>query len=74
MRRRWGGVIRHDPFYNPNLTREAEDYSLNFDAPTIAERLGPIEGRTVRRAAPRAGGGILPDLGAKGRGRSGPGR
>ena len=43
MRRRWGGVIRHDPFYNPNLTREAEDYSLNFDAPTIAERLGPIE-------------------------------
>ena len=39
MRRRWAGVIRHDPFYNPNLTREAEDYSLNFDAPTIAERL-----------------------------------
>ena len=43
MRRRWGGVIRHDPFYNPNLTRKAEDYSLNFDAPTFAERLGPIE-------------------------------
>jgi hypothetical protein len=43
MRRRWGGVIRHDPFYNPNLTRKAEDYSLNFDAPTYAERLGPIE-------------------------------
>ena len=43
MRRRWGGVIRHDPFYNPNLTREAEDYSLNFDAPTIADRLGLIE-------------------------------
>ncbi len=43
MRRRWAGVIRHDPFYNPNLTRESEDYSLNFNAPTAAERLGPIE-------------------------------
>jgi GT2 family glycosyltransferase len=43
MRRRWGGVIRDDPFYNPNLTREAEDYSLNFDAPTIADRLGLTE-------------------------------
>jgi GT2 family glycosyltransferase len=40
MQRRWRDVIRHDPFYNPNLTREAEDYSLNFDAPTVAERLG----------------------------------
>ena len=63
MRRRWGGVIRHDPFYNPNLTREAEDYSLNFDAPTIAERLGPIEDGplTVRPA----GGGILAGPGAE---------
>jgi GT2 family glycosyltransferase len=43
IRRRWAGSIRHDPFYNPNLTREATDYSLNFDAPTVAERLGPIE-------------------------------
>ena len=47
MRRRWGGVIRHDPFYNPNLTRKAEDYSLNLDAPTFAERLGPIEAGPV---------------------------
>ncbi len=30
MRRRWAGVIRHDPFYNPNLTRESEDFSLNL--------------------------------------------
>ena len=54
MRRRWGGVIRHDPFYNPNLTREAEDYSLNFDAPTIAERLGLSGGvvPSVRQVAP----------------------
>ena len=48
MRRRWGGVIRHDPFYNPNLTREAEDYSLNFDAPTVAERLGLESGSNGR--------------------------
>jgi O-antigen biosynthesis protein len=43
MKKRWADVICHDPFYNPNLTREAEDYSLNFDAPSIAERLGVIE-------------------------------
>ena len=30
MRRRWGHVIRHDPFYNPNLTRKGEDYSINL--------------------------------------------
>jgi O-antigen biosynthesis protein len=34
LRRRWGAVIRHDPFYNPNLTRKDWDYSLNFDLPT----------------------------------------
>ena len=63
MRRRWAGVIRHDPFYNPNLTREAEDYSLNFDAPTVAERLGPIGAgrRTGRSVASRdRPGGSLP--------------
>jgi O-antigen biosynthesis protein len=42
LERRWADVIRHDPFYNPNLTRDAEDYSLNFDAPTVAERLGVV--------------------------------
>ena len=25
---RWQAVIAHDPFYSPNLTRTAEDYSL----------------------------------------------
>jgi hypothetical protein len=69
MRRRWGGVIRRDPFYNPNLTREAEDYSLNFDAPTIAERLGPIEdGPLTVRHGPGHGleAGFSPTLGPKG--------
>ncbi len=48
MRRRWAAVIRHDPFYNPNLTRDAEDYSLNFNAPTIAKRLGLAPGSNGR--------------------------
>jgi hypothetical protein len=25
---KWGKTIAHDPFYNPNLTRNQEDYSL----------------------------------------------
>ena len=28
MRLKWGKTIAHDPFYNPNLTRNQEDYSL----------------------------------------------
>jgi hypothetical protein len=61
LRRRWSGVIRHDPFYNPNLTREADDYSLNFDAPTVAERLGLIgDGPSTVRHGPDRPGGTTP--------------
>jgi GT2 family glycosyltransferase len=28
MRQSWAGAIASDPFYNPNLTRRSEDYSL----------------------------------------------
>jgi GT2 family glycosyltransferase len=28
MRSKWSEVIAHDPYYNPNLTRNDEDYSL----------------------------------------------
>jgi GT2 family glycosyltransferase len=31
LRARWGRFIDHDPFYNPNLTRKAEDASLRMD-------------------------------------------
>ena len=65
MRRHWRDVIRHDPFYNPNLTRETEDYSLNFDAPTIAERLGLTEEfcQTVRDGPDHGpGAGFSPNL------------
>ncbi|MGD9616507.1 MAG: glycosyltransferase [Alphaproteobacteria bacterium] len=27
---RWGGVLEEDPFYNPNLARDREDFSLAF--------------------------------------------
>jgi GT2 family glycosyltransferase len=28
MQSKWRAVINRDPYYSPNLTREAEDYSL----------------------------------------------
>ena len=28
MRRRWGSVLLNDPYYNPNLTLDAEDFSI----------------------------------------------
>ena len=31
MQKRWADVIAHDPYYNANLTRRAEDYSLRLD-------------------------------------------
>lgn len=31
MRERWGAWLDDDPFYNPNLTRTGEDYSLRLD-------------------------------------------
>ncbi len=30
MRERWGKLLDHDPYYNPNLTLEREDFSLSF--------------------------------------------
>lgn len=31
FQRKWAGVIENDPYYNPNLTREREDFSVNRD-------------------------------------------
>ena len=28
MRERWPDVLEHDPYYNPNLSRERADFSL----------------------------------------------
>lgn len=33
LRERWAGVIAHDPYYNPHLTRQGEDARLNMEAP-----------------------------------------
>ena len=30
MRERWGDLIRKDPFYNPNLTRQREDFTIGL--------------------------------------------
>ena len=34
MKQRWGQVMRHDPFYNPNLSYARPDFSLNH-APLV---------------------------------------
>lgn len=31
MKKRWGHILKNDPFYNPNLTRQREDFSLNVE-------------------------------------------
>jgi GT2 family glycosyltransferase len=36
LRERWGHVIEHDPYYNPNLTRQGEDARLNMEASSAA--------------------------------------
>ena len=36
LRERWGHVIDHDPYYNPNLTRQREDARLNMEASSAA--------------------------------------
>ena len=28
MRERWPTLLEHDPYYNPNLSRERADFSL----------------------------------------------
>jgi GT2 family glycosyltransferase len=36
LRERWGHVIAHDPYYNPNLTRKTEDARLNMERGSVA--------------------------------------
>ena len=30
MQHRWRHYIENDPYYNPNLTRQTEDYALRW--------------------------------------------
>ena len=36
MHKRWSRLIADDPYYNPNLSRRREDYSLNFEGPSCS--------------------------------------
>lgn len=38
MKQRWASYIDDDPYYNPNLTRCAEDYSLRYDQVFLEKR------------------------------------
>ena len=31
MKKRWGDLLSHDPYYSPNLTLRREDFSINAD-------------------------------------------
>jgi GT2 family glycosyltransferase len=31
LKKKWAEIIAHDPFYNPNLTRQSEDYRLRLE-------------------------------------------
>jgi O-antigen biosynthesis protein len=33
MQRRWGKVLMNDPYYNPNLTLDREDFGLRMSGP-----------------------------------------
>jgi GT2 family glycosyltransferase len=36
LRERWGHFIAHDPYYNPNLTRQGDDARLNMETTSAA--------------------------------------
>jgi glycosyltransferase involved in cell wall biosynthesis len=39
LKERWGDLITNDPYYNPNLTRNGEDFSLVTDRKAVRSRL-----------------------------------
>ena len=41
MRRRWGPMLADDPYYNPNLSFEFEDFSLAFPPRAVKPWLVP---------------------------------
>jgi GT2 family glycosyltransferase len=40
MKQRWANYISDDPYYNPNLTRRAEDFSLRYDQLFLSSKEG----------------------------------
>ena len=46
LRERWGDILANDPYYNPNLTRNGEDFSL------VTDRTAPIRYDLIRKLFP----------------------
>ena len=46
MWKRWGDILANDPYYNPNLTRNGEDFSL------VTDRTAAIRSRLIRELFP----------------------
>lgn len=46
MWRRWGDFLQNDPYYNPNLTRNWEDFSL------VTDRTAALRSRLIRELFP----------------------
>lgn len=60
MKQRWASYISDDPYYNPNLTRSADDYSLSFNQVFLekqneSSQLSPALFRMRTAAAKRLG-------------------
>ncbi|MBA4391812.1 MAG: hypothetical protein C0399_12875 [Syntrophus sp. (in: bacteria)] len=46
LRKRWEDFLTNDPYYNPNLTRNGEDFSL------VTDRTAAIRSRLIRELFP----------------------
>ncbi len=47
MKEHWQAVVANDPFYNPNLSRRLDDYSVNYDHLfAVAKRIPVRENQT----------------------------
>lgn len=65
MKRKWGNILKRDPFYNPNLTLEAEDFSLSFPPRTIQPWKEHRKSKRLRSpgsVSPRASSDVSPQV------------
>jgi GT2 family glycosyltransferase len=61
MKERWQSFIADDPFYNPNLTRRSDDFSLNYDY-LFASRTQRVDVTTAAGSRPPA---VTPTVGTQ---------
>ena len=63
LKERWDGALVHDPFYNPNLTLDREDFFRKRRAAQRGARMTPAEEKAaVRRAVRRACAAVPADV------------